>query len=282
LTGQAPLGGNHYGGSAQIGFSTDKGKTFRTVVSYEGNCPHRHGGESPDGQTFPFTVPQDLPSGDVVFAWVWYNREQEFFMNCAAVTITGGSGTAAAAEVQQPQAPAPAAVQNANANYGSNPTPDSSTNTDTNPAADTSSDSQPSPVADSSNNSPPTTPAAPAKQTFEMLDCTCTCPPGMSSSKFKRDYKLTGCFCECPTTHAAQRLRRSNPDLAVVEKRGASTVAFTSRPLMFIADPKHGCDTPHTSAELKFPDPGPDVVQGDGEYPLALPGGTCMNPSIVV
>ena len=25
------------------------------------------------------------------------------------------------------------------------------------------------------------------------------------------------------------------------------------------------------SAEVKYPNPGPDVVPGDGEYPLALP-----------
>lgn len=61
--------GNHYGGSCQVGFSIDKGKTFQVATSYEGNCPHRHGGMAPFGQTFNFTVPVDMPTGDAVFAW---------------------------------------------------------------------------------------------------------------------------------------------------------------------------------------------------------------------
>lgn len=61
--------GNHWGGSCQVGFSVDAGKTFQVATSYQGNCPHRNGGESADGQTFDFTVPADIPTGDVVFAW---------------------------------------------------------------------------------------------------------------------------------------------------------------------------------------------------------------------
>ena len=51
-------------------------------------------------QTFPFTVPSDLPNGDIIFAWTWFNREQQFFMNCAAVTITGGTGGNASGEAK--------------------------------------------------------------------------------------------------------------------------------------------------------------------------------------
>ena len=29
--------------------------------------------------------------------------------------------------------------------------------------------------------------------------------------------------------------------------------------------------TPLTTSELKFPNPGPDVVRGDGAYPLDMP-----------
>lgn len=47
----------------------------------------------PAGQQFPFIVPSDLPSGEQIFAWTWNNREQEFFMNCAVVNITGGPDT---------------------------------------------------------------------------------------------------------------------------------------------------------------------------------------------
>ncbi|EGP89510.1 uncharacterized protein MYCGRDRAFT_38707 [Zymoseptoria tritici IPO323] len=146
--------GNHYGGSCQVGFSTDKGKSFHVATSYEGNCPHRDAGTGPDGQEFEFTVPSDVAAGVHLFAWIWYNREQELNMNCAAVEITRAS---------------PAAIRD-------------------------------------------------------------------TSSAF---------------------------------------VAFADRPLMFVADNGNDCKTPKNTGELMFPDPGPDVVRGDGVYPLELPTGEC-------
>jgi hypothetical protein len=44
---------------------------------------------------------------------------------------------------------------------------------------------------------------------------------------------------------------------------------------MFVADDGNDCHTPHTTAELKYPDPGPDVTPGDGVYPVELPSGSC-------
>ncbi|KAH0558548.1 hypothetical protein GP486_004797 [Trichoglossum hirsutum] len=135
--------GNHYGGSCQVGFSADNGITFQVATSFEGNCPHRH---STDSQDFEFTVPADIPLGNVVFAWIWYNREQEFNMNCAVITITEGA------------------------------------------------DDTPTP---------------------------------------------------------------STP--------------FNQRPFMLLADVGNGCLTPKTTTEVMYPNPGPDVVMGDGEYALELP-----------
>ncbi|KAK3671031.1 hypothetical protein LTR78_009149 [Recurvomyces mirabilis] len=152
--------GNHYGGSCQVGFSVDGGNTFRVATSYEGNCPYRKNGVGPGGQDFAMRVPADLATGVQVFAWIWYNREQEFNMNCAAVNITAPTST-----------PGP----------------------------------------------------------YALLSTQST----------------------------------------------LSTIPFSSRPEMFIADDGNGCSTPHTTAELKYPLPGPDVVMGDGEYPLALPSGNC-------
>jgi hypothetical protein len=180
----APLGGNHYGGSCQIGFSVDKGATFRIVVSYEGNCPLRHGGEAPSGQVFNFTVPEDIPTGEAVFAWTWINREQEFNMNCAAVSISGQENSS-----------------------------------DTYPAAEE-----------------------------PILNSTDSCTPASPSASIRRGKG------RC------------------VQKRGT---AFTARPEMFVPDYAGGCITPETVAELKYPDPGPDIVNGDGEYPVELPSGTC-------
>ncbi|KAK3117787.1 hypothetical protein LTR53_000475 [Teratosphaeriaceae sp. CCFEE 6253] len=152
--------GNHYGGSCQVGFSVDKGKTFQVATSYEGDCPHRDAGNGPDGQVFPFVVPSDLPTGIQVFAWIWYNREQELNMNCASVEITASLGPSS--------------------NYGKSRFPSST-----------------------------------------------------------------------------------------------AWIPYAARPEMLVADDGNGCLTPHTTAELKYPHPGPDVVAGDGAYPLELPVGTC-------
>ena len=82
-------GATHEGGSCQASISEDKGATFKVVKSYIGKCPVRSGG------SFDFNVPKETKSGDVIFAWSWFNRVgfREMYMNCAVVTITnGGSG----------------------------------------------------------------------------------------------------------------------------------------------------------------------------------------------
>jgi len=90
-TADAP-GGTHYGGSCQVGFSVDRGETWKVAASYNGNCPLRGDDGSPEVQTFDFKVPTGMPEGKALFAWIWLNREHESFMNCAAVQIGEGSG----------------------------------------------------------------------------------------------------------------------------------------------------------------------------------------------
>ena len=54
----------------------------------------------------------------------------------------------------------------------------------------------------------------------------------------------------------------------------APGVPYNQRPGPLVADipdPDNGCWTVKTTAEVKYPNPGPDVVLGDGVYPLALP-----------
>lgn len=167
--------GNHWGGSCQVGFSVDHGKTFRVASSYEGNCPHREGGLGPKGQEFGFTVPADLECGVRIFAWVWYNREQEFNMNCAAVNVTRGSSG-----------------------------------------------------------------------------------HGKTVAKSKPQYS-----------------KRAHGHRHIPHYRHRTP--FTKRPIMLIADDGDGCTTPKTTAELKYPHPGPAVVPGDGVYPLELPKGDCSS-----
>ncbi|KAF1914618.1 hypothetical protein BDU57DRAFT_519714 [Ampelomyces quisqualis] len=85
-------GGTHSGGSCQVGFSTDKGATWKVAASYHGACPYHTEDGSPEAQTFDFKVPTGMPEGDALFAWVWLNREHESYMNCAKVHIGSGSG----------------------------------------------------------------------------------------------------------------------------------------------------------------------------------------------
>ena len=56
----------HNGGSCQVSLSYDKGKTFRVIQSYIGNCPLVN--------TWKFTLPNDTPSGDVLWSWSWFNQ----------------------------------------------------------------------------------------------------------------------------------------------------------------------------------------------------------------
>ncbi|KAI9820535.1 MAG: hypothetical protein M1832_003726 [Thelocarpon impressellum] len=199
--------GNHYGGSCQVGFSVDKGETFQVATSYEGNCPHRTAGGGPEGQNFDFTVPADMPTGDVVFAWTWFNREQEFNMNCAAVTITGASG--------QPEGEAKGVVDG--------------------PA--------PSQVDQSSTA---------AATTYSSNGCACTCDKPLSP-------------------RALQHHRRAGGVAVSGHKAKRDSVSYDQRPGMMLAEPDSGCTVPHTTAELKYPNPGPDVVHGDGMYPVEMP-----------
>ncbi|EFY94360.1 hypothetical protein X797_012269 [Metarhizium robertsii] len=74
----------HLGGSCQASLSFDKGKTWQVIRSYIGKCPLK--------PHWDFTLPNDTPRRDAIFAWTWFNRvgNREMYMNCAPVTISGG------------------------------------------------------------------------------------------------------------------------------------------------------------------------------------------------
>lgn len=76
-------------------------------------------------------------------------------------------------------------------------------------------------------------------------------------------------------SEGAQRADEKDTAIAKALVKRGDGVAFNDRPLMFIADISNGCETPRTTAELKYPQPGPDVVMGDGVYPLEGPTGNC-------
>lgn len=94
----------HGGGSCQISITYDKAPTkdsvFKVIHSIEGGCPMRDasGNNGNDANqvspsSYSFKVPDNLPTGEAVLAWSWFNKigNREFYMNCAPITITGGS-----------------------------------------------------------------------------------------------------------------------------------------------------------------------------------------------
>ncbi|KAH7361089.1 hypothetical protein BKA66DRAFT_426095, partial [Pyrenochaeta sp. MPI-SDFR-AT-0127] len=83
-------GSTYDGGSCQVGFSVDRGLTWKAAASFFGNCPRRRGDGSPEFQTFNFRVPLRVPEGNALFMWVWLNREHESYVNCAKVRISSG------------------------------------------------------------------------------------------------------------------------------------------------------------------------------------------------
>lgn len=75
---------SHRGGSCQASLSYDRGKTFRVLHSWVGGCP------AMSDSTWRFTIPDDTPSGDALFAWTWFNRvgNRAMYINCARVAIS--------------------------------------------------------------------------------------------------------------------------------------------------------------------------------------------------
>jgi len=78
-------GARHNGGSCQVSLSEDGGSTWKVMKTFIGDCPAA-------GAPMGFTVPAEAKSGEAVFAWSWFNQvgNREMYMNCAAVTISGG------------------------------------------------------------------------------------------------------------------------------------------------------------------------------------------------
>lgn len=202
--------------------STDKGETFRLLKTWQGNCPpHDNPSIDPSDQVFDFNIPTDVPAGDAVFAWSWINREKEFNMNCASVTIAGVNGKS-----PQPKQP---------------------------------------------NKSP-------KQKQYTLEGCTCVCPSQTWTE---------GCTCDSCDNPRTKRRNVERKALAFHKReleraeilnaplRRAEAIAFTSRPLMdFDIDvPGSRCKSQGDPTELRFPNPGSDVVESppsDG-YDLVEP-----------
>lgn len=86
----------HGGGSCQLSLSYDKGTTFKVIQSMQGGCPLQ--------SKYNFNVPKDVADGNAILAWSWFNLigNREMYMNCADVSISGGTGTMGAFENKYP------------------------------------------------------------------------------------------------------------------------------------------------------------------------------------
>ena len=96
----------HGGGSCQISLSRDreptKNSVWKVIHSIEGGCPSKNPGNvgnDPFGfgaDKFQYSVPGEVPEGKYTLAFTWFNKigNREMYMNCAPVTVTGGSKAA--------------------------------------------------------------------------------------------------------------------------------------------------------------------------------------------
>ncbi|KAL4942755.1 hypothetical protein BDV06DRAFT_191455 [Aspergillus oleicola] len=97
----------HGGGSCQISITSDraptKGSQWSVIKSIEGGCMDPNEGSSNVGNSAgmkssfqpSFTIPDSFEDGKYTLAWTWFNRigNREMYMNCAPITITGGSAS---------------------------------------------------------------------------------------------------------------------------------------------------------------------------------------------
>jgi hypothetical protein len=85
----------HGGGSCQLAITKDKAPTpstsWEVILSIEGGCPSTTGNGP---STYDYKIPDSVAPGEYVFAWTWISKlagQPEYYMNCAPITVTGGS-----------------------------------------------------------------------------------------------------------------------------------------------------------------------------------------------
>ncbi|RWA13252.1 hypothetical protein EKO27_g1859 [Xylaria grammica] len=86
----------HGGGSCQLALTKDPqpsaSTSWQVILSIEGGCPSKTGNGVDE---YEFTIPDSIEPGDWVLAWTWISKlsgTQEYYMNCAPLTLTGGAG----------------------------------------------------------------------------------------------------------------------------------------------------------------------------------------------
>jgi hypothetical protein len=101
----------HGGGSCQISLTEDqqpsKSSSWKVIKSFEGGCPANVEGNLAEGTVdsaqFSFTIPDGISAGKYTLAWTWFNRigNREMYMNCAPITVSGGSSKRSAEELEK-------------------------------------------------------------------------------------------------------------------------------------------------------------------------------------
>lgn len=103
----------HGGGSCQISLTTDlkpsKSSEWKVIKSFEGGCPANVDGNMAGGPdvtdpySFNFTIPDGISAGKYTLAWTWFNRigNREMYMNCAPITVSGGSSKRSPEELER-------------------------------------------------------------------------------------------------------------------------------------------------------------------------------------
>jgi hypothetical protein len=110
----------HGGGSCQFSITTDpepnENSQWKVIQSNVGNCPSAETGNLPDPSaqgkdpaktplpnTFPVTMPKNIPDGRYTFAWTWLNKvgNREFYMNCAPIQVGSSASKASTTSAAQ-------------------------------------------------------------------------------------------------------------------------------------------------------------------------------------
>lgn len=93
----------HGGGSCQVALTTDmqpsKSTRWSVILSIEGGCPTKDGTTA---STYDVKIPSDIAAGTYSYAWTWTSKlsgTQEYYMNCAPLTVTSGSSKRSADDI---------------------------------------------------------------------------------------------------------------------------------------------------------------------------------------
>ncbi|KAF9555157.1 hypothetical protein BGW38_009270, partial [Lunasporangiospora selenospora] len=86
------IGAPHGGGHCQWALSYDDGRTWVVIETMIRECFRNVG--NTEAYSIPVKIPDNAPSGNATFHWLWNNAvgNRELYSNCADITIQGRNG----------------------------------------------------------------------------------------------------------------------------------------------------------------------------------------------